>query len=628
MTESTSAQLRWSAQAMMSNQEYPYKVMYREKGKTWKSQKVSMPYAKLTGLKRGRTYIYKVGVACGLNTANSTSVFGEDSYVYSTEQEFTTTEQIDEKSQVQCGVKPEIRIKNTEPLQDNLYANTTFTAGDFPVTVLNATGSNGVYSGEGYVKVPYLQDTKIKVVFNGIKLNTERQLIDGKLVTTYDETERNVVEIKSLSGVINDVKNIFKKKKLTEEDVKSLQELKKQWDFYLSNADEIGISEEDKTAFKEIGAKMFSVSTGKLSKEEKETLITNTEKAEKLYDKYKVGFAEQKERKEFVSEFEELINSISDEKVSTLYVTVSDSIPNKLKKYKILEGDPPSEKGEYIGHIKIGKEANPTYYIWTGELWSKITKNKDGTYTARAYSKIHKDITKSITWNENTSLEEIEKKFLGAKNSANFIEGFRELWPSFEIALSVGAIAPSSTYYKISQGKKVFELRQVRAVKSVAVPKVVSKLVEKLNLGKFVKKIGDYQVYEKGEVFYRAMTKTDLETLKSTGKLTASSETFTSPTLSYIKNTGYNGTIVKFQMKTGTIEKLKKIGTVKKSDSGRELMKDFGDLSINKKDWIQESTLFKIEGTRLGTPQVNIGLGKGKGVEIFNENIINFQIVK
>ena len=60
------------------------------------------------------------------------------------------------------------------------------------------------------------------------------------------------------------------------------------------------------------------------------------------------------------------------------------------------------------------------------------------------------------------------------------------------------------------------------------------------------------------------MTKTDLETLKSTGKLTASSETFTSPTLTYIKNTGYNGTIVKFQMKTGTIEKLKRIGTVKK----------------------------------------------------------------
>ena len=192
ISESTSAQLRWSAQAMMPNQEYPYKVMYRERGKSWKSQKVSMPNAKLTGLKRGRTYIYKVGVACGLNATHSSSVFGQESYMYSTEQEFTTTEQIDQKSQVQCGVKPQVHIKNTSPLQDNLYPNTTFTAGDFPVTVLNATGSNGVYSGEGYVKVPYLQDTKIKVSFNNIKLNTERQLIDGKLITTYDQTERNV----------------------------------------------------------------------------------------------------------------------------------------------------------------------------------------------------------------------------------------------------------------------------------------------------------------------------------------------------------------------------------------------------------------------------------------------------
>ena len=192
ISESTSAQLRWSAQAMMPNQEYPYKVMYRERGKSWKSQKVSMPNAKLTGLKRGRTYIYKVGVACGLNATHSSSVFGQESYMYSTEQEFTTTEQIDQKSQVQCGVKPQVRIKNTSPLQDNLYPNTTFTAGDFPVTVLNATGSNGVYSGEGYVKVPYLQDTKIKVSFTNIKLNTERQLIDGKLITTYDQTERNV----------------------------------------------------------------------------------------------------------------------------------------------------------------------------------------------------------------------------------------------------------------------------------------------------------------------------------------------------------------------------------------------------------------------------------------------------
>ena len=103
-----------------------------------------------------------------------------------------------------------------------MYPNTTFRAGDFPVTVLNATGSNGIYSGEGYVKVPYLQDTKIKVVFNGIKLNTERQLIDGKLVTTYDETERNVVEVSKEIGDI--IKEIIKER---EERLAELEALEK-----------------------------------------------------------------------------------------------------------------------------------------------------------------------------------------------------------------------------------------------------------------------------------------------------------------------------------------------------------------------------------------------------------------
>ena len=120
------------------------------------------------------------------------------------------------------------------------------------------------------------------------------------------------------------------------------------------------------------------------------------------------------------------------------------------------------------------------------------------------------------------------------------------------------------------------------------------------------------------------MTKTDLETLKSTGKLTASSETFTSPTLSYIKNTGYNGTIVKFQIKIGTIEKLVKIGI--RNDSGEKMMLNFSKMDRVKKDG--QLIIFKTEGGSYNIEQVNIGLGKGKALETFNENIINFEIIK
>ncbi|MDO4230475.1 MAG: hypothetical protein Q4C98_11725, partial [Capnocytophaga sp.] len=67
----------------------------------------------------------------------------------------------------------------------------------------------------GYVQVPYLLDTKIKVVFSRIKLNTERQLIEGKLVTTYDGAEGNVINVFTQ---INRIREILKNYKGTKKD--------------------------------------------------------------------------------------------------------------------------------------------------------------------------------------------------------------------------------------------------------------------------------------------------------------------------------------------------------------------------------------------------------------------------
>ena len=168
-----------------------------------------------------------------------------------------------------------------------------------------------------------------------------------------------------------------------------------------------------------------------------------------------------------------------------------------------------------------------------------------------------------------------------------------------------------------------------------------SKLVDDLNLGKFVHKIGDYQVFKNGEVFYRGMLKSDFEMLKSTGKLPATSETFTSPTLEYIKTVGY-GTeadgiervIVKFQMKPGTLDELKSIGV--RNDATSRIMSFYPEMpevgSVSK--WTENNALFKTEGDKyvklgkLNEIQVNIGLGKGKALDEFNYRILSFQIVK
>ncbi|MDY3548975.1 AHH domain-containing protein, partial [Riemerella anatipestifer] len=75
-----------------------------------------------------------------------------------------------------------------------------------PVTVLEAQGSNGIYSGTGYIVVPYLADTKVKVSFNNIKLNTDRKLIEGVIETTYDPTEKNIVNV---GDILNDLGNLI-----------------------------------------------------------------------------------------------------------------------------------------------------------------------------------------------------------------------------------------------------------------------------------------------------------------------------------------------------------------------------------------------------------------------------------
>jgi hypothetical protein len=156
------------------------------------------------------------------------------------------------------------------------------------------------------------------------------------------------------------------------------------------------------------------------------------------------------------------------------------------------------------------------------------------------------------------------------------------------------------------------------------------KVSKKLNLGKFLNKIADYEVYENGEVFYRGMTHENYKSLVSTGKLPATSETFTSPTLEYVKAVGYGskGVIVKFQMQRGTLDKLKSIGV--RNDDSKKMMQYFSDMQEVKEitKWTKNNALFKTEGSEYGMLQINIGLGRGKAINEFNENIINFEIVE
>ena len=191
-----------------------YTVQYRKRGSTsdWQTEKSYQPRYIITGLEDQTEYEYRIGSVCGnLQTFNNTNPITDgdsagNAYAYSGVQYFTTDSKDKTNQNYQCGVMPAVDIANKSPLQSLLGANEVFTAGDFPVTVISAQGSNGIYSGTGYIVVPYLADTKIKVSFNNIKLNTDKKLIEGVVETTYDPTEKNVI---SVDDILNDLGNLF-----------------------------------------------------------------------------------------------------------------------------------------------------------------------------------------------------------------------------------------------------------------------------------------------------------------------------------------------------------------------------------------------------------------------------------
>ncbi|WP_298782673.1 hypothetical protein [uncultured Polaribacter sp.] len=161
--------------------------------------------AQISNLEAGQTYEFRIGGTC-----TSLTEF-KQYYSYTNTNEFTMPTD-EETVNYNCGVLPDIQIANQDPIQ-NIGVNETFIAGDFPVTVKEVQNNGGKFTGKGFIVVPYLADTKIAVAFEGITINTNYQLIEGVVKTTYDPNWENVESIDefiddlidSLGGLIDDI---------------------------------------------------------------------------------------------------------------------------------------------------------------------------------------------------------------------------------------------------------------------------------------------------------------------------------------------------------------------------------------------------------------------------------------
>ncbi|MHC1748012.1 MAG: RHS repeat-associated core domain-containing protein [Cellulosilyticaceae bacterium] len=135
---------------------------------------------------------------------------------------------------------------------------------------------------------------------------------------------------------------------------------------------------------------------------------------------------------------------------------------------------------------------------------------------------------------------------------------------------------------------------------------------------------GDTKREGKAETYYRAMSQEHYDVLVETEKLSATTETCISPTKAYSEQ--YEGVLVEFKVKVGTTQALEEIGVRNGSSISAEIYPNMPKVS---KGWNQNKAFFKGEGISgnmsIGEPQINIGLGKGKALDIFNDNIINFE---
>ncbi|MUH36541.1 fibronectin type III domain-containing protein [Zobellia amurskyensis] len=189
---STNANIFWED---FSTDVPEYTIRYRQKnieGAEWFMNKTSSNQTTLWDLKAGTVYEYQIQKKC--------SVTGSD---WSIIKQFTTFIADDEASVYDCGITPDFDISNKEPLA-NINIGDKFTAGDFPINVLEVSGSNGYFTGKGYVTIPYLNSIRVGVKFTNVLINTDKKLAEGTVVTIYDPSLKNIIDIDDAIDTVED----------------------------------------------------------------------------------------------------------------------------------------------------------------------------------------------------------------------------------------------------------------------------------------------------------------------------------------------------------------------------------------------------------------------------------------
>ena len=189
---STNANIFWDD---FSTDVPEYTVRYRKKGNEneWFLNKTTSNTTTLWDLKAGTVYEYQVQKKCVVTQSD-----------WSTVRQFTTFIADDEASVYECGITPDFSLTNTEPLP-SITVGEQFTAGDFPIKILEVSGSDGRFTGKGYVTIPYLNSIRVGVEFTNVLINTDKQMAEGTVITMYDPTLSNIIDVDAAIDTVTNV---------------------------------------------------------------------------------------------------------------------------------------------------------------------------------------------------------------------------------------------------------------------------------------------------------------------------------------------------------------------------------------------------------------------------------------
>ena len=151
-----------------------------------------------------RAFVDKAGAAVQSATSYFTNAGYSEFFTFTvkeTEQQsdgVTATAKSTEEDNPNCGKAPTIDLSNTTPIE-TLQVGDTIMAGDFPIVLLEVSGMGGHFSGKGSVEIPYISKAlRFAVEFDDITVNTDKRLIDGKIIGIRNQSLDNIANLDAI----------------------------------------------------------------------------------------------------------------------------------------------------------------------------------------------------------------------------------------------------------------------------------------------------------------------------------------------------------------------------------------------------------------------------------------------